>query len=99
MDLSAFPTPRPALNVIILVSSSLCILLLLRQLLKGLVYWIRQEHAFWGVPADPLASLLYGHAPLVSSFACDDPMGQEEIYHSCSKRFNVRYELSKLGDL
>ena len=66
MDLSAFPTPRPALNVILLVSASLSILLLLRQLLKALVYWIRQEHAFWGVPTEPVANYLYGHAPFVS---------------------------------
>ena len=70
MDLSAFPTPRPTLNVILLASASLCIFLILRQLLKGLVYWIKQEHAFWGMPTEPVASLLYGHAPLVSATAC-----------------------------
>ena len=66
LELSAFPTQRPALNVILLSTTLLCVLFILQQFLKGLVFWVKQEHAYWGVPSDPVASFLYGHTPFVS---------------------------------
>ena len=70
LDLSAFPTQRPALNFLLLAAAILCVLVILHQLLKGLVFWVNQEYAFWGMPTEPVASLLYGHAPFVSLHSC-----------------------------
>ena len=68
VDFSAFPTQRPTLNFVLLAVTFFFVLVILRQLLKGLVFWVKQEHAFWRVPVDPVASFLYGHGPMVRSF-------------------------------
>lgn len=70
MDLSAFPTPMPAFNVIIVTAEFLFLLYIFRQLFSALVIWTKQEHAFWGVPSEPVASILWGHAAFVSLHVC-----------------------------
>lgn len=68
VDFSMFPTQRPTLNFVLLAFTFFCVLVILRQLLKGLVFVVKQEHAFWGVPEEPVASFLWGHGPLVCTY-------------------------------
>lgn len=70
MDLSAFPTQIPAFNVMIVTAEFLFVLYVFRQLFNGLIIWIKQERTFWGVPSEPVASLLWGHAAFVSLHVC-----------------------------
>lgn len=78
VDFSVYPTQIPTLNFVLLAVTFFCVLFILRQLLKGIVFVVKQEHAFWGVPVEPVASLLYGHGPLVCT--CMHPVhGEGEV--------------------
>ena len=66
MDLSVFPTQIPAVNVVIVTAELLFLFIVFRQIFSGLLFWVKQEYAFWGMPSVPVASFLYGHAKFVS---------------------------------
>lgn len=70
MDLSVFPTQIPVLNVVIVTTEFLFFLFIFRYLFNGLVFLVKQERAFWGIPTVPEASFLFGHAAFVSVHVC-----------------------------
>ena len=65
VDLSSFPTSRLTVNTAIVGIAVIFAYVLIAQLVRAILFIVKQEYAFYGVGSEPVASYVHGHAPYV----------------------------------